>query len=266
MYWAGLNLSYNQNEIKEEKEVPQNNLYQYAKGQRIGARSQYEFYRYYDAETPELYEKKFGEKFPTQIAGVDLKPGDAVYVDLDHNGIIDQNDMSRDYGYTDDPEYVMGINFGFSYKNLSISTQWTAAWNVSRMLDNVFREPFVNRTGNTEGGLLQYHIDHTWNAENPGQNYEYPRATIDNALNNYATSTLYEKDAKYLRLKTLQVAYDFHLPFMKKLGLNQLQLSFSGYNLLTFTPYIWGDPEARASGSPSYPLQKTYTFSLKVGF
>jgi hypothetical protein len=48
--------------------------------------------------------------------------------------------------------------------------------------------------------------------------------------------------------------------------MNQLQLAFSGYNLLTFTPYKWGDPEARASSSPSYPLQKTYTFSLKVGF
>jgi hypothetical protein len=134
------------------------------------------------------------------------------------------------------------------------------------MIDDVFREPFVNRTGNTQGGLLQYHIDNTWNAENPGQDYEYPRATLENASNNYVTSTLYEKDAKYLRLKTLQVAYDFHMAFMKKLGLHQLQLSFSGYNLLTFTPYKWGDPETRASGSPSYPLQKTYTFSLKVGF
>ena len=266
LYWAGLNLSYNQNEVKEDKEVPYNNQYQYAQGHRLGARSQYKFYRFYDAETPALYEKEFGEKFPTQLAGNDLQPGDAVYVDLDHNGKIDGNDMSRNYGYTDDPEYVMGLNFGFSYKNFSISTQWTGAWNVSRMIEDVFCEPFVNRTGNTQGGLLQYHIDHTWNAENPGQNYEYPRATLKNASNNYAASTLFEKDAKYLRLKTLQVAYDFNLPFMKKIGLNQLQLSFSGYNLLTFTPYLWGDPETTASRSPSYPLQKTYTFSLKVGF
>ncbi len=30
-YWAGINLSYNQNEILEKKEAPQNNLYQYQK-------------------------------------------------------------------------------------------------------------------------------------------------------------------------------------------------------------------------------------------
>ena len=80
------------------------------------------------------------------------------------------------------------------------------------------------------------------------------------------TSTLYEKDAKYLRLKTLQVAYNFHFPLMKKLGLNTCQLAFAGYNLWTITPYLWGDPEARATNAPSYPLSKTYTLSLKLGF
>lgn len=102
--------------------------------------------------------------------------------------------------------------------------------------------------------------------ENPSQDAEYPRATWENANQNYATSTLYEKDSKYLRLKSLELAYDFHFPFMKAIGMSQFQLSLSGYNLLTFTPYIWGDPEARASNSPSYPLQRTYTLSLKMAF
>ena len=53
---------------------------------------------------------------------------------------------------------------------------------------------------------------------------------------------------------------------MKKLGLTQLQLALSAYNLFTISPYLWGDPETRASNSPSYPLQRTYTASLKVGF
>ena len=55
-------------------------------------------------------------------------------------------------------------------------------------------------------------------------------------------------------------------PFMKKLGLTNLQLGLSGYNLLTFTPFIWGDPESRVDTGPSYPLQRTYTATLKVGF
>ena len=179
---------------------------------------------------------------------------------------IDANDASYDYGFTDDPEYMLGINLGFSWKNLEISTQWTGAWNVSRMISDVFRQPFYSSSNSEQGGLLAYHLDHTWTPENPSQSSEYPRATNDNAKNNYATSTLYEKDAKYLRLKTLQVAYNFHFPLMKKLGLNTCQLAFAGYNLWTITPYLWGDPEARATNAPSYPLSKTYTLSLKLGF
>jgi hypothetical protein len=126
--------------------------------------------------------------------------------------------------------------------------------------------PFHNRNTENNGGLLQYHLDNTWTPENPDPNAEYPRATWTNSIQNYAGSTLWEKDSKYLRLKTLQISYDFHFPFMKVLGLNQLQLALSGYNLFTITPYKFCDPEARASSTPSYPLQRTYTASLKLGF
>lgn len=263
-YWGGVNLSYNQNEIIERKEAPQNNPYQYQKGHRIGARSQYVFWRFYDENAPELYEKTFNRPFPTHPNV--LEDGDAVYVDLDGNRVIDANDASRDYGYTDDPQYMIGVNCGFSWKNLEVSTQWTGAWNVSRMISDVFRQPFYSTASTTQGGLLAYHLHNTWTPENPSQNAEYPRATWANSTNNYATSTLYEKDAKYLRLKTVQVAYNFNFPRMEKIGLSTFQVALSGYNLWTITPYIWGDPETRASNAPSYPLSKTYSLSLKLGF
>lgn len=263
-YWASFNISYNQNEVIEKMETPQNNAYQLEKGHRIGAASKYVFWRFYDEQAPELYEKEFNRPFPKH--SVTLHNGDAVYVDLDGNRTIDANDMSRGYGYTNDPEYMAGLNLGFAWKNLEVSMQWTGAWNVSRLISDVFRQPFYSSSDPTQGGLLYYHLDHTWTPENPSQSAEYPRATWVNADNNYATSTLYEKDSKYLRLKTLQVAYNFHFPLMERLKLNTFQLSFSGYNLLTFTPYLWGDPETRASNAPSYPLSKTYSLSLKLGF
>lgn len=263
-YWANVNLSYNQNEVIERKESPQSNDYQYQKGHRIGARSQYVFWRYYDEQTPELYEQTFNRPYPEQMS--ELRPGDAVFVDLNGDRVIDVNDMSRDYGYTDDPEYMLGFSFGFTWKNWELSTQWTSAWNVSRMISDVFRQPFYSSASAVEGGLLSYHLENTWTLENPSQDAEYPRPTWSNAANNYAECTLYEKDSKYLRLKTLQLAYNFQFPVLKKLGVSTCQLAFSGYNLLTFTPYKWGDPETRASNSPSYPLSRTYTLSLKLGF
>lgn len=66
-YWIGANLSYNQNKIIEKREAPQLNDYQYQKGHRIGSRLMYQFYRFYDADTPALYEQEFGEPFPQQL-------------------------------------------------------------------------------------------------------------------------------------------------------------------------------------------------------
>ena len=54
---------------------------------------------------------------PEQLVS-DLKNGDCVYVDLNNDGKIDSNDMSRQFGFTDDPEYMAGLNMGFSWKGL----------------------------------------------------------------------------------------------------------------------------------------------------
>lgn len=263
-YWVTVNLSHNQNEIKEMKEAPLNNDYQYQKGHRAGSRSQYQFFRFYDSETPALYEKTFGQPFPKQL--IDLKDGDAVYVDLDGNGIIDPNDKTRALGYTDDPAYLAGLNFGVGFKKWEFSMQWTGAWDVSRVISDIFRQPFYSRESEY-GGLLTYNVEHTWNPENPGQDYEFPRLSkTAGEANNYQDSQLYEKDAKYLRLKTVSLTYTWDAPYLKKIGLRNVQASLSGYNLLTFTPYLWGDPETKASSTPTYPLQRTYTLSLKLNF
>ena len=266
-YWGKLNVSYNQNEIIEMKETPQKNDYMLAKGHRIGSRSMYKFWKYYEGEkTKEEYQQTFGKPFPTQLVA-NLQPGDCVYVDLDGNGKIDQNDMTRDNGYTDDPEYMAGLTLGFNYKRFTFNAQLTGAWNVTRYITDVFRQPFYCSSNTTQGGLLSYHVNNTWT---PGvyesQDALYPRATWANAVQNYAGSDLWEKDAKYLRLKTVSLSYDFINPVFKRIGMHKFEVTLSGYNLLTFTPYKWGDPETRASNAPSYPLQRTYTISLNVGF
>lgn len=266
-YWAKLNISYNQNKIIEDRQAPQNEEWMYTAGRRIGSRSLYKFWKFYYEGCEADYEKEFGTAFPEQIVdNSKLKEGDCVYVDLNGDGKIDANDMSRDLGRTDDPEYIAGLTLGFSWKGLSFNAQFTGAWNVTRMLSGTFMRPFYNSSGDDHGGLLVYHLENSWTPDNPSQDAEYPRATLENKDQNYANSTLFEKDASYFRCKTLQIAYDFSMPWMKKIGLTQLQLALSAYNLFTITPYKWGDPETKASSSPTYPLQRTYTVGLKVGF
>lgn len=264
-YWAKVNLSHNQNEIIDMKEVPQDYDYMTETGRRIGTRSLYKFWKlYYDGIEAD-YEKTFGTPFPSH-GGYTLQPGDAVYVDLNGDGTIDSKDCTRELNvYTDDPEYTIGVNLGFSYNNWNFSMQWSGAWNVSRELDGAFKKPFWNNSENWQGGLLKYLYDNTWTVDNPDPNAKYPRAT-STVTSNYYSSELYIRNSSYLRLKTLSLSYDFNFPFMKRIKLNQLQVGVSAYNLFTITSYIWGDPEGKATKEPTYPLQRTVALNLKVAF
>lgn len=270
-YWIKGNLSYNQNEIVDMKEVPQDEPYMYQTGRRIGTRSLYKFYKLYYEGIEEDYEKEFGTPFPRHGGTADnptqLKPGDAVYVDLNKDGVIDNKDCTRDLDgiYTDDPEYTIGVNLGFSYKHWNFSMQWSGAWNVSRCLTGAFRQPFYSASDVTQGGLLKYVYENSWTEENPDPNAKYPRPTFART-SNYYDSQLYIRNSSYLRLKSLNISYDFDFPFMKRIKLNQLQVGLSGYNLFTITDYIWGDPEGRATATPTYPLTKTYAINIKIGF
>ena len=264
-YNIRFNLSHNDNKIIRDGQAPQSEDYMKTAGHRIGARSQYLFWGYYDETAAERYQQEFGEPLPEQVKKNDkLNPGDPIYVDLNGDGQIDANDKSLDYGKTDDPRFIAGLNLGIQWKGLTFNAQFTGAWEVSRSIDGAFRKPFWDAAEDNQGGLLKTHLEDSWSEDN--RNATYPRPTIIYKDHTYAESTLWEKDASYLRLKSLQLAYDFNMPWMKKLGLTQLRLSLSGYNIFTISGYEWGDPENRASRSPSYPLTRTYTAGLTVGF
>ena len=73
--------------------------------------------------------------------------------------------------------------------------------------------------------------------------------------------------ASYLRLKSLSLSYTLTgKKFLKKLGLTSLGFNFSGYNLLTFSPLKYLDPESNPDNYGEYPLIKVYSFGLNLNF
>ena len=93
-----------------------------------------------------------------------------------------------------------------------------------------------------------------------------PRATIDGVKNNYRDSELWVKDASYLRLKNIEIGYNFRLPFMPKIGMEKMRVFMTGYNLLTFDKLKISDPESMSSGVPQYPVMRVINFGLNVSF
>lgn len=259
-YWANFNLSYATNKIVYMNEVAQDEPWMYKTGRRIGSRSMYKFWGFYDETADMRHQEEFGRAIADH--GITLSPGDAVYVDLNGDGKINGNDYTRNIGFTDVPEYTAGLNVGFSWKNFDFSMQWTGAWNVDRMLSE-FRQPL----GDTQQkGLLLYQYENTWRSSEDTFTAKFPRITESHAKNNYAGSDLYLINASYLRLKNVEIGYNFDFPFMRKLKLSDCRLYVNGYNLLTFTGYDWGDPENRQSDRPNYPLTRVFNIGLKLGF
>lgn len=154
------------------------------------------------------------------------------------------------------------MNLGFSWKGWDFTAQFTGAWNVDRMLSE-FRQPL----GDTQNkGLLLYQYENTWRSSADTYTAKFPRISKLAQANNYRASDLYLCDASYLRLKSVELGYNFNMPFMKKIKMNQCRLYVSAYNLFTLTDFMWGDPESRQSDRPNYPLTRVINLGLKVGF
>jgi TonB-linked SusC/RagA family outer membrane protein len=258
--WANFNLSFARNKIVYKNEIEKNEDWLYETGRTIGSRLIYKFWGYYDETAEARYQEEFGR--PIADHGLSLQPGDAVFADLNSDGVIDGDDASRDLGYVDTPEYTAGLNLGFSWKGWDFTAQFTGAWNVDRMLSE-FRQPL----GDTQNkGLLLYQYENTWRSSADTYTAKFPRISKLAQANNYRASDLYLCDASYLRLKSVELGYNFNMPFMKKIKMNQCRLYVSAYNLFTLTDFMWGDPESRQSDRPNYPLTRVINLGLKVGF
>lgn len=258
-YNINANLSHARNKIIEMDEVKRNEEYLYRTGLPVGQPFAYKFWGFYDENANEKYKQQYGTDIATHF--VDLQPGDCVYVDLNKDGVIDEDDLQPS-GYTNNPEYTGGITLGFSWKNFDFSMMWNYSWNVSRILGETFKQPLGDT--NTRNILYDHYVNR-WTPEN-AENAKYPRASFLSKKNNYSNSDLWIVDASYLRLKNVEVSYRFNFPLMKKMGINQLRLFANGYNLLTFDKLKISDPESPTGNMPGYPLMRVFNLGLKVGF
>ena len=236
----------------------------YATGHSIGARKGYLFFEFYEkGVTEERYREKFGQDIPQQLVS-NLMNGDAVYVDLDGDGVITEEYDQMYMGYTDNPEFTFALNFSLQYKNFDFSMLWSGAAHVSRNLDGVYRQPFGQQYNSA---LLQWVVDNAWTEEN-AENAKIPRITFANEKQNQANSNIWYYDSKYLRLKNVEIGYNINNVSWLPKGTN-LRVFANGTNLLTFTPLDANDPENTGGGYGSfikYPLMRVFNLGLKVNF
>ena len=182
------------------------------------------------------------------------QPGDIKYLDIDDNGVINDNDRIRsDYGNI--PQIVYGLNMGIEWKGLEFSMLWTGQAKAQQMIVpysyNLDKEFYNNR----------------WISAEETPNSKYPRAFDKDDYENTRWSDFWLYDASFIRLKNVELAYTFPKSFVEKLKLQNLRLVLTGTNLLTFDKVKVQDPESNATSTgQSYPQARTYTFGVNVSF
>ena len=259
-YSISPNVSFARNKVIEMLEVEPMYAYLSRTGLPVGQRFGYELFEFYQPGTEERYKAKYGKDMPDQ--NLVLKYGDCVYVDLNDDGIIDQNDQ-QPLGYTDNPEITYSLNTSLHWKGLDFSMLWTGADHTSRALNGYFRDQF----GSTNtSALAQWVADNSWTEDNP---YAIlPRISFVNRVHNNRDSSAWLINSRYIRLKNVEIGYTFNKPKAMPF-FNYIRLSVSGQNLLTFSRFDGNDPEAPGSGldyGMRYPMTRVVNMGVQVNF
>lgn len=258
-YWINANMSYSKNKIVFMDEVEPNEKYMIQTGRSVGEKFGYiadGFYSQGDFDTE-------GNLIEGPDPIVLVSAGDVKYRDLNNDGVINTDDQTF-IGSSNIPHYIFGLNHGLKFKNFSVQLNWIGATKRDLLLVDDFRKPFRLMGVN----LLMYHVNERWTPET-AQTATFPRITSDNSDYNYNnTSTLYVKDGSYIRLKNLTISYDLkELKFLTYLGISQLTVHFSGYNLLTFDKFKLIDPENTPTNTGyAYPITKVYNIGVNLNF
>ena len=81
--------------------------------------------------------------------------------------------------------------------------------------------------------------------DNPDPHAFSPRLSYGADANNYKTSTWWQRDSGYLRLKNVEIGYTLPSAWASKLRCSSLRIYATGVNLFTISKFIsdYWDPE-----------------------
>lgn len=187
------------------------------------------------------------------------KPGDVKYADVDGDNritISDQRVLS-DYGST--PRIMYGLSGGFTWRNIDLDFLFQGAAQRAMILSGTARIMYNNGSYNNFSYLRD-----AWSENNPGG--RYPQAWLGSNTVNDRNSSLWLRNAGYLRLKTVNLGYTFRSAWLDSRHIQRLKVFVSGYNLATWSGFKEFDPEAETSGGWYYPQQRNINIGINASF
>lgn len=198
------------------------------------------------------------EKYYPQFNG-GQKAGDIKYADINGDQKVDANDRTIISMDNNIPKVIAGLSFGGSFKGFDLNVLFQGATRMKKLLTGRSMTFFNGGSHNNFRDLLDY-----WTPENPDA--KYPRPWEYNHPNNSLGSSLYLRDASYIRLKSVDFGYTFPKRISSRIGAEVLRVYFSGANIFLFDKMKMFDPEIENTDGAYYPQQRTLNFGINLTF
>lgn len=209
-----------------------------------------------------LYQTDAAAAAAPHIAGTTPKAGDIQYVDLNHDGIIDQRDQKilswNNAGGV--PGMMYGLTMDAAWKGISLNVFFQGVAQRSLMYS------YYLRNGEEGGNAFAFFMDY-WSPANP--NGKYPRPGDGLGSLNDVNSSYWLHSGAFLRLKNVQLAYNLPSTITTKMGLTRVRFYISGFNLAVFSKIKDFDPELPQGTSNMgmyYPQNKSLVAGANISF
>lgn len=240
----------------------------------------------YDGQFTDITEYETAPLYGGSNGNSLMLPGSYRLVDLNGDGRI-SNDDRRVQKWTrgTNPPIQYGFNVTLNYKQFDLSMVWQGAsgyyiqysnndiWGYGRYpttfkkfedrwhTANVTDDPFDPSTKWVSGfypALKTYGHAGTYDMGNNGGT---GNTMID----------IWNPDATYLRLKSLEIGYTVPKTVLSKVGISNARIYLNGFNLLTFCNKLLkqADPEREErdwSAGLAYPLMRSYNIGVNITF
>ena len=190
------------------------------------------------------------------------RPGDIKIKDQNDDGIIDADDRVSWSRY---PDFTYSFGFDLNWNRFNLSGFFQGVEGQKVRIFGWGYDPFV------QGDPPNTRFRDAWSPSNPDGKEPALYFGSGSPTGGYSgvygyPSTYHLRDASYLRLKNLNLSYNFPKQFSNILKLQDLTIYFSGDNLFTFSNFPGLDPEQPGTETPgsAYPQVRILNLGFKI--
>ena len=196
-----------------------------------------------------------------KATGIDSE-GNAIYEDVNKDGVINDNDRTNiGCGI---PDLTYGLTVNLNWKNFDLTIFGTGVAG-----NEIFPTSF--RTDRPSCNTYSYYWKNSWKEGQDNSKAKFPAA--NKWTQEAFSSTLTVFDGSYFKIKQIQLGYNLPKNLLKKVSLESCRVFASLDNFFTFSKYIGLDPEVTTSGGTSsgidmgtYPTAKQVIFGVNLSF